>query len=413
MVRGERARPAVAADARSVRDPRLRGDAPADAGRAGRAAVSRAGSSAGRRRGARGRVAADVIREWQGLGYNRRALNLHAPRSRSPATAGPTTSPAAGRRPLHGGRRRAVRFRRGRAAGGHERAPRAGADGERFGPECAQALMDLARPSASRASRAAARARSPAGAPRAGAATSRCASRRPSRARSASGGPRARGGASPRARERMPRRSPPSSATGSSAWTASPGFRTSAAFYTSSVSQVTRIAGIAMASMVVAGCGGTPSSSHIAVTKQQNAIPGRESGQLQGTLHARHFDSVTFFGVGDDATGDKSPTTCTRSSGAPRRRTTLERGRSRRRICSSHRRRRTSRRRSATRSIRTHASLPAPGLTGCLRAADDRAGDLHWPFPERWKRVPNPRTARHYNRIRRRRRTVARSSCPA
>ena len=36
--------------------------------------------------------AADVIREWQGLGYNRRALALHArPRSRWRRTAGPTT----------------------------------------------------------------------------------------------------------------------------------------------------------------------------------------------------------------------------------------------------------------------------------------------------------------------------------
>ena len=34
--------------------------------------------------------AADVIREWQGLGYNRRALAIHARRSRSPLTAGPT-----------------------------------------------------------------------------------------------------------------------------------------------------------------------------------------------------------------------------------------------------------------------------------------------------------------------------------
>ncbi len=41
VVRGERARPALAADARSVRDPRLGGDAPADAGAPRRAAVSR------------------------------------------------------------------------------------------------------------------------------------------------------------------------------------------------------------------------------------------------------------------------------------------------------------------------------------------------------------------------------------
>ena len=35
--------------------------------------------------------AADVIVEWQGLGYNRRAVNLHRAAYTSPRTAGPTT----------------------------------------------------------------------------------------------------------------------------------------------------------------------------------------------------------------------------------------------------------------------------------------------------------------------------------
>ena len=34
---------------------------------------------------------ADVIRAWQGLGYNRRAVSLHAPRASSRSVAGPTT----------------------------------------------------------------------------------------------------------------------------------------------------------------------------------------------------------------------------------------------------------------------------------------------------------------------------------
>ena len=35
--------------------------------------------------------AADVIRAWQGLGYNRRALALHRAAQAVAATAGPTT----------------------------------------------------------------------------------------------------------------------------------------------------------------------------------------------------------------------------------------------------------------------------------------------------------------------------------
>ena len=33
----------------------------------------------------------DVIRAWDGLGYNRRAVNLHSAAIRSPSTAGRTT----------------------------------------------------------------------------------------------------------------------------------------------------------------------------------------------------------------------------------------------------------------------------------------------------------------------------------
>src|SRR5262249_29194617 len=67
----------MARDPRSVRGTRLRGDAAADAGRARhpryklfleRWPTIHALAAAG---------AGDVIAEWQGLGYNRRAVNLH------------------------------------------------------------------------------------------------------------------------------------------------------------------------------------------------------------------------------------------------------------------------------------------------------------------------------------------------
>ena len=77
LVRAQRARPAVAGDARPVRDPRERGHGAADADRPRRPRWERwlecwptvdalASAEPG-----------DVIRDWQGLGYNRRALNLH------------------------------------------------------------------------------------------------------------------------------------------------------------------------------------------------------------------------------------------------------------------------------------------------------------------------------------------------
>ena len=72
-----RPRPALAAHPRSVRDPRLRGHAAADAGRARRAALPRVARRAGPARGrSRRRPRRDVLREWVGLGYNRRALRL-------------------------------------------------------------------------------------------------------------------------------------------------------------------------------------------------------------------------------------------------------------------------------------------------------------------------------------------------
>ncbi len=76
LVRRRAARPALEADARPVPDPRLGGDAPADAGRP-RAAVLRALAGGLPDEAALARAsAADVLRLWSGLGYNRRALAL-------------------------------------------------------------------------------------------------------------------------------------------------------------------------------------------------------------------------------------------------------------------------------------------------------------------------------------------------
>ena len=77
-----------------------------------------AGSSAGRPSTSLAAAApADVIREWQGLGYNRRALNLHRAAGASRPRLARRSHRASGRRPLHGGRDPLLRVRRGRAAG--------------------------------------------------------------------------------------------------------------------------------------------------------------------------------------------------------------------------------------------------------------------------------------------------------
>jgi len=88
--------------------------------------------------------AADVIREWQGLGYNRRALNLHRAAARIAACGWPddlTELPGVGRYTADavacfalGARVLPVDTNVARV---RERT------GEVFDPECAQALMDL------------------------------------------------------------------------------------------------------------------------------------------------------------------------------------------------------------------------------------------------------------------------------
>jgi A/G-specific adenine glycosylase len=88
--------------------------------------------------------AADVIRAWQGLGYNRRAVNLHRAARQIAATGWPedlTQLPGVGRYTAH-----AIRcFAFGEAVLPEDTNVRRVRERTRarFGPECAQALMDL------------------------------------------------------------------------------------------------------------------------------------------------------------------------------------------------------------------------------------------------------------------------------
>ena len=83
---------------------------------------------------------ADVLAAWVGLGYNRRALRLReacAVGGRGRLARGPAD--AARHRAVHRGGGRRVRLRARRAAGRHERPPRAGAHGLRAGADAAGA----------------------------------------------------------------------------------------------------------------------------------------------------------------------------------------------------------------------------------------------------------------------------------
>ena len=144
---------------------------------------------------------ADVIREWQGLGYNRRARQ---PPPRGPGRRRPDGWPddltdAPGRRPLHGGRDPQPGVRRAGASGRHERRPDPGANRAHSSARRAAGALRSRRDRVPRsraplrclpARRAAAR--------RAGAGTSRCGSSPGSRGRSASGGQRCCGWSPPR-----------------------------------------------------------------------------------------------------------------------------------------------------------------------------------------------------------------------
>ena len=103
----------------------------------------------------------EVIRAWQGLGYNRRAVNLHraAIEVARARLAGRPDGAARGR-PLHGRCGGQPRLRPAGAARGRERAARAGAERPRVRPRVrARRSWASARRSASPACRAAASAR--------------------------------------------------------------------------------------------------------------------------------------------------------------------------------------------------------------------------------------------------------------
>ena len=81
-------RPALAADPRSVARARGRGDAAADRRVARAGALRRLLRAVPDACGLRGRAAGAVIEAWRGLGYNRRALHLHAAARRITAAGG-------------------------------------------------------------------------------------------------------------------------------------------------------------------------------------------------------------------------------------------------------------------------------------------------------------------------------------
>ena len=90
---------------RPVRDPRLRDDAAADAGRAGRAALPRVARTVADGRGARRRLGGGRHPRLAGLGYNRRALALHRAAAVVAAEGWPDDlTELPGRRPVHGRR---------------------------------------------------------------------------------------------------------------------------------------------------------------------------------------------------------------------------------------------------------------------------------------------------------------------
>ena len=76
---------------------------------------------------------ADVIRAWQGLGYNRRAVSLHRAARPSPTRLARGAHRTAGGGPVHRGRDPESGVRRGGAAGRHERRPDPGAHRPHFG----------------------------------------------------------------------------------------------------------------------------------------------------------------------------------------------------------------------------------------------------------------------------------------
>ena len=99
LVPPDRARPALAPDARSLRRPRQRGDAAADAGCARRAAVRAMARPLADGAALADASRADVIREWQGLGVQPpggRAARGRAARRRRRLACRPDGAPGVG-----------------------------------------------------------------------------------------------------------------------------------------------------------------------------------------------------------------------------------------------------------------------------------------------------------------------------
>jgi len=159
---------------------------------------------------------ADAIVEWQGLGYNRRAVNLHRA-ARAVAESGwpddLTELPGVGRtrpRQSRASPSATTCFRSTRTSGASRGGP-----GSASTQPARRPSSTSGRPSASRGSRAARSVRSPRRAPRGAVATSRCGASLPSRGRSGSAAPVPCARSSKAATRRTTRRSRRSHATGS------------------------------------------------------------------------------------------------------------------------------------------------------------------------------------------------------
>ena len=132
MVRASGARPSLAADARPVRDPRLGGDAPADAGRAGRPAVRALARAVADGRGARSRLTRRRDRRMAGARLQPTRTRA-APRRglRRRARLAGRADGATRRRAVHGCRAQELRLRRGRPAARRQRRARRAPHGAR------------------------------------------------------------------------------------------------------------------------------------------------------------------------------------------------------------------------------------------------------------------------------------------
>ncbi len=135
MVRRAREGSSLAGDARPVRDPGLRGDAAADAGRPRRASLSRVARALAHRGRARGRLAGRGDPRLAGARLQQARPQPSPSRVRCcRVRLARRPDRAAGRRPLHGGRDRQLRIRPTGAARGREHRPGSRAHRRRVRP---------------------------------------------------------------------------------------------------------------------------------------------------------------------------------------------------------------------------------------------------------------------------------------